>query len=373
MKRILLTLAALTAFCHSDEITGMNLRIGSTSIPQTPTATPSSILTLDANKRPVFTNAPSVTGQTLTGSQATPVLDLSTTWNTTGTPTAIKLNVTDTASNAASKLMDLQVGGASKFSVYKNSGVELANILNQFTVGPGPGAVNARFLVDTVQASVAMNVGCSLGWSSDFQSITSNSLDLILGRDSAATLQLGADAATTPTAQTIKAHDVTTGTGASLTIAGGKGSVAGGSVVLATSATNGAPIPRNYVSPKEVTLTDATDTTVVNIAIAAGKYLGGELIVTTHADDGTDFQAITEHLTFSAVNKTGTVTATIQTTPSTSFTAASAGTLTTGWSIVVNGDSVDIKNNATSSLDETTLKCSYQLRLNTDGAGTVTP
>ena len=57
------------------------------------------------------------TGYSLTGSDATPMIDLAGTWNTTGTPSAIKLNVTNTASNAASLLMDLQVGGVSKFTV----------------------------------------------------------------------------------------------------------------------------------------------------------------------------------------------------------------------------------------------------------------
>ncbi len=51
------------------------------------------------------------------GSLAGSILNLAQTWNTTGTPTAIKLNVTNTASNAASLLMDLQVGGVSKFKV----------------------------------------------------------------------------------------------------------------------------------------------------------------------------------------------------------------------------------------------------------------
>jgi hypothetical protein len=59
-------------------------------------------------------------GETLTGSQATPTLDITQTWNTTGTPTAYRLNVTDTASNAGSLLMDLQTGGTSRFSVDKN-------------------------------------------------------------------------------------------------------------------------------------------------------------------------------------------------------------------------------------------------------------
>lgn len=66
--------------------------------------------------------------------------------------------------------------------------------------------------------------------------------DVLLFRDAAATLQMGADHATAATDQIFKAHDVTTGTGASLTLTGGKGSVAGGILNLATSETNGAPV-----------------------------------------------------------------------------------------------------------------------------------
>lgn len=66
--------------------------------------------------------------------------------------------------------------------------------------------------------------------------------DVKLGRGgAAATLQLGVDHATTATAQTIKAHNVTTGSGASLTLCGGTGSIAGGSVILGASASTGAP------------------------------------------------------------------------------------------------------------------------------------
>ena len=63
-----------------------------------------------------------VGGKTVTASA--PVLDLSQTWNASGvTFTGIKFNVTDTASAAASLLMDLQVGGVSKFKVEKNGAV----------------------------------------------------------------------------------------------------------------------------------------------------------------------------------------------------------------------------------------------------------
>lgn len=53
------------------------------------------------------------------GSLAGSLINMTQTWNTTGSPTAIFLNVTNTASGALAKLMDLQVGGASLFSVSK--------------------------------------------------------------------------------------------------------------------------------------------------------------------------------------------------------------------------------------------------------------
>jgi len=53
---------------------------------------------------------------------STPVLSLDQTWNNASvTFTAMKLDVTDTASAAGSLLMDLQVGGASKFKVDKTA------------------------------------------------------------------------------------------------------------------------------------------------------------------------------------------------------------------------------------------------------------
>ena len=66
------------------------------------------------------------TGYSLTGANAQSLLDLAGTWNTTGNPTAIKLNITNTASGATSNLMDLQVGGVSKFKVDKAGSVTTA-------------------------------------------------------------------------------------------------------------------------------------------------------------------------------------------------------------------------------------------------------
>lgn len=431
------------------------------------TGTPTTALTIDSAG--VATFAPTA----LTGSQETSALDISQTWNTTGTPSAIKLRITNTASDVSSKLIDLgTTASGSLFSVASNGSVRTARdfyidnnavgagvwfgegggdvllsrdfasgtlamrnstdaqsfrIYNTYTSATnyerlvldwkttantasimtekGSGGGTARSLVLGTNGTAALTISTAAItptlkiWDNNHLEIFGSSdsatyINLGNGKGigfsdgsvgavlptlffvpdfTASAIQLGKDHDTTPTAQTLKAHDVATGTGASMTIAGGKGSVAGGDARIGTSVTNGAPNPRILVAAAEKTLTESTATIVCNVTVAAGKYIGGELIVTTHADDATDFQAITEHLTFSAVNKGGTVTATIQAAPSTSTTAASAGTLTTAWTAVANGNSVDIKNDAASSLTQTTLKCSYQLRLNTDDTVTVTP
>lgn len=61
-----------------------------------------------------------VSNYSLTGSNNQSALDISGTWNTSGTPTLIKANLTDTTSNANSFLIDLQVGGSSQFRVRKD-------------------------------------------------------------------------------------------------------------------------------------------------------------------------------------------------------------------------------------------------------------
>jgi hypothetical protein len=80
-----------------------------------------------------------------TGGLSGSILNLEQTWNTTGTPTAIKLNVTDTASNGSSNLMDLQVSGVSKFKVNKAGSIAATEL----TVTNGElkffGGVNNRF------------------------------------------------------------------------------------------------------------------------------------------------------------------------------------------------------------------------------------
>lgn len=65
-----------------------------------------------------------------TQTASVPVFDSAVTWNNAAvTFTGIKFNITDTASNGSSLLMDLQVGGASRFSVRKDGAVTLSATL----------------------------------------------------------------------------------------------------------------------------------------------------------------------------------------------------------------------------------------------------
>lgn len=72
-------------------------------------------------------NALVVSGYSLTGANAQSLLSLAGTWNTSGTPTGILLNILDTASNAASKILQMQIGGVNKFLVGKNGLVQLSS------------------------------------------------------------------------------------------------------------------------------------------------------------------------------------------------------------------------------------------------------
>jgi hypothetical protein len=57
------------------------------------------------------------TGHSLTGSNASSMIDLAGTWDTSGSPTALKVSITNTASGSSSKLLDLLRGTTSVFYV----------------------------------------------------------------------------------------------------------------------------------------------------------------------------------------------------------------------------------------------------------------
>jgi len=177
-------------------------------------------------------------------------LSLTATWNDAAdTFRGLDIQITDTASAAGSTPFRIRGGAAGTtelFTVDKAGNVK-APLRMDLAIGSGGGEF--RVTGDGVIASmlhsglecfaisassgtrrVLMTANAAFGWVSNTISAYAQTLDLILGRAAAATLQMGQNHATTPTAQRIQAHGVTTGTGAPMTIAGGSGSEGQGPV-----------------------------------------------------------------------------------------------------------------------------------------------
>jgi hypothetical protein len=170
------------------------------------------------------------------------LLNMSQTWGGTGTYTGIKYDVTDSGpSNAASLLMDLQVGGASQFKVDKNGLLTIA------------AAANAGFdVASTVRvtgATGSVRVYNTGSFSFSSTGLPSGSADLIIGRRAAANLRLGAADTTgtiAPTPQFLSAQSwlsstTNNQTGANFTIDGsqGTGTGAGGSIIFRVAPAGG--------------------------------------------------------------------------------------------------------------------------------------
>jgi len=65
----------------------------------------------------------------VSGANAVPMVDMSGVWNTTGDPTLVKYNVTNTASGTNSLLLDLQTSGTSRFKVDKSGNETITGAL----------------------------------------------------------------------------------------------------------------------------------------------------------------------------------------------------------------------------------------------------
>jgi hypothetical protein len=113
------------------------------------------------------------------------IYNMADTWADAGTTfTAIKMNVTDTASAAGSLLMDLQVGGSSRFSVSKD-GAAIASV--RLT---SPNIVSSAYSVGTSQrnspifsaTTLRLDPDMTFAWATTANSATP---DLILARDAA--------------------------------------------------------------------------------------------------------------------------------------------------------------------------------------------
>lgn len=167
-------------------------------------------------------------GGTMTGqlvlqlASATGAVNVSPTWNNGAVSfVGIYGRVTNTASGAASKLIDLgTVAAGSLFSVDATGIMEGFDVRGIYVRGVAfckgeqivIGGLNQVYLWHDGNGKLRLQ-----GYGST---------------DPFYELQLGNPHATTPTAATIKAHNVTTGTGADLILSGGTGSVANGNVII---------------------------------------------------------------------------------------------------------------------------------------------
>lgn len=83
----------------------------------------------------------------LTGSSAVSTVSVTPTWNTSGNPTAVFVNVTNTASGTTALIADIQVGGTSLIKVTKSGAIGVtvgsAAPLTQLHLNDGGGAFNA--------------------------------------------------------------------------------------------------------------------------------------------------------------------------------------------------------------------------------------
>jgi len=189
----------------------------------------------------VGSSALTLTGATQT--TAVPVLNATQTWNNVATTfTAAKINVTDTASAAASLLMDLQVGGSSRISVRKDGLLSVPFML--LTSGTGVG-------LNFNSSGVRFSSAADLSWTA---SGSTNASDLTLTRKTTRDLQFGAADAATALAQTIGPQSVVAGTsntaGANFTVRGsqGTGTGVGGDIIFQVAAAGSSGTAQNALA-----------------------------------------------------------------------------------------------------------------------------
>jgi hypothetical protein len=235
----------------------------------------------------------SLTGDTLTADA--PVLNLAQTWNNGAvTFTGLKFNAagsSSTNSAAASLLLDLQVGAASKFSVRKDGspvvptgvGYRISNFTSPALVQVGAwlGLSNPSSGVLVFPDTDPIGVGygqvalgtygvrvMSGGAFAFTSGVADGTSDTFLTRKAAANLRFGAADAAAPLAQTLSVQSVVGGTsntaGAAFTITGsqGTGSGAGGSIIfqVAPANTGGGAGIQNVLAPALTIASDKTAT-----------------------------------------------------------------------------------------------------------------
>jgi len=195
-------------------------------------------------------NSPTFAGLTLSAGTltASTPFTFSQTWNNAAVAfSGLVVDCTNTASEASSYPLQVQINGNSIFRVRKDA----ANSTWEFRaydvmqINGFQKAFSARADIGVFGFPTTM----SLCWGAD---VGNGNHDLALRRGAAATLQLGEDHATSPINQTIKAPNSTgAGVGADLTLQGGTGSGGNGSVRIGTHSAIGGETVTGFITIKD--------------------------------------------------------------------------------------------------------------------------
>jgi hypothetical protein len=131
-----------------------------------------------------------VSSYSLTGANAQSLLDLSGTWNTTGVPTGLKLNITNTAAGSGSKIADFQSSGVTALAIFRNSD-KFVSVENAYALlvcsGSRTGGNREIQIGGSSTFGIALGSGVPLSWYSGTD-VPGNAADLTLVRDAANTL-----------------------------------------------------------------------------------------------------------------------------------------------------------------------------------------
>lgn len=186
-----------------------------------------------------------------------PALDISQTWSNSGVAfIGLSLNATNIAASSSSRLIDAKLTGTSVFSVETNGNVNIGKTSPSFS-DEAKLRLNGASTVDLVasanNAEIRIAGATWLKFGANMSPVGFSIVrqtdafgwgyDTYFYRDSAASIQMGADAATATT-QTIKAHDGsgTDKAGADFNISAGQGTGtgAGGTINFRTAPAGGA-------------------------------------------------------------------------------------------------------------------------------------
>lgn len=384
MKNLLLGCAlALCLFCvaaavvssNDGTITTANLTVTGTMLAGS-TNVPGALAGKVPNTLAGVTNALGLTGNPLTylasdGTQTTPSSS-SANWVGVGT-TNSTLSGTESVYNVvATNTVTASVNTVLGLITATTYGIITGNGGNHLWLHDGSSSGSGGLVARAVTANEdGLALGASkIGWTGTANNAYANTIDLFIGRGSAAaTFQLGLDAAS-PVGQIIKAPDGsgTDKNGGNLTLEAGQSTGAANSAaagyvkvrtanVVDTGAALNSYAERAHYIPKWVNLTESTATQLFTFPVSATNFVGLTATVTVYATDGTDFQCLTTPVTMDAIAKTTTITTVGTPTAAQTTLAGSAGTLSVTYTFIDNGSNVaSLKCNAVSSLTQTTLR-----------------